>query len=265
MAQFIEFVKGTRLDGLPDDAAHEAQSLTHLLTQGVLDALLALAMYEQASATYRGDRNSWERDRALEQQREAELAAEDPRDWGAPDWFEWHTRISAQARGDVVRQKWAAGELPSQLSHRLPFLYAELLVTSLAQVGRTLSKLARYDLDAATPEVAAARDDFEAKLPALKAVRDSVEHAEDRMRGRGKSGQPLTLAPVTNTAIHAPGGGALIAGMLNNNSLGWTTEDGTYREVEVSDATIEIARAAVQRALNALPWKQHGYPSYVPY
>lgn len=205
------------------------------------------------------------KDRERERQRETELAAEDPREFGAPDWFDWHRRISEQARRDVVRQKWVDGELPRQLSHRLPFLHAEVFVTSLAQVGRTLRTLAQLDVGTATVEVAHARDALETELPALKAIRDSVEHAEDRLRGRGKSGQRLTLAPVTNNAIHAPNGGALIGGMLNNNSLGWTTDDGTYREVEISDATVEIARAAVQRVLDALPWKKNGYPSYVPY
>jgi hypothetical protein len=67
-----------------------------------------------------------------------------------------------------------------------------------------------------------------------------------------------------NGAVHAPGGGALLAGMLNNDSFGWTTDDGTYQEVAVSDDTLEIARAAVQRALDALPWKSYGYPRYLP-
>jgi len=48
--------------------------------------------------------------------------------------------------------------------------------------------------------------------------------------------------------------------MLNNHRFGWTVEDGTYQDVEVSDATIEVARAVVQRALDALPWTKHGYP-----
>ena len=35
-------------------------------------------------------------------------------------------------------------------------------------------------------------------------------------------------------------------------------------EVEVSDETLEAARAAVQSALDVLPWKTHGYPRYIP-
>ena len=56
----------------------------------------------------------------------------------------------------------------------------------------------------------------------------------------------------------------LIAGMLNGDNFGWTVADGTYQEVAIRDATIDAARAAVQRVLDALPWMSHGYPSYVP-
>jgi hypothetical protein len=52
--------------------------------------------------------------------------------------------------------------------------------------------------------------------------------------------------------------------MLNGRHFGCTTEDGSYQEVEVSDETLEAARAAVQSALDVLPWKTHGYPRYIP-
>jgi hypothetical protein len=52
--------------------------------------------------------------------------------------------------------------------------------------------------------------------------------------------------------------------MLNGRHFGCTVEDGTYAEVEVSDATVEVARAAVQRVYDALPWRTHGCPRYIP-
>jgi hypothetical protein len=265
MAAFIELVAGTWLETEDEDAGREAEMLVHLLTQGVFDALIALALFQVAPGGGQHDRVAWDRDRQLERTREAELEAEDPREWGSPGWSEWRQEISGRAKRDVVRRKWEVGELPAQFEHRLSFLYAELFVTKLAQVGRTLRTLAALALGDSTDELSAAHDQYSASLPALKAVRDSVEHAEDRLRGRNKKGAPLTLAPVVNGVVHAPGGGALLAGMLNNDSFGWTTDDGTYQEIAVSDDTLEIARAAVQRALDALPWKSHGYPRYLPY
>lgn len=265
MAQFVEFTTGLWLDILDADLTREVQTLAHLLPQGVLDAALVLALFEQACQAMQSEsrRESWERDRRLEHAREQELKAADPRDPGAPDYIEWRLRLSEQARRDVMRQKWAVGELPRELQHRLPFLHAEAFVTALAQVRRTLQKLCETGVDT-TDEIARACTNFDAGLPALKAVHDSVEHAEDPMRGQNYKGQPLTPAPVTNTPVHAPGGGVLIGGMLNNNSFGWTVDDGSHGEVEISDATVEVARAAVQRALDSLPWRKHGYPTFLP-
>lgn len=266
MAQFVQFIAGTWLDdSLDEEAARNLQLLTHPVTDGVFDAVLSLAMYEQASARLHAGHghDQWERDRERERAREQELAAEDPREFGAPDCFEWMDRLREQARRDIVREKWETGELPDHFRHRLPFLHAQMFVSSLAQVRRTLRVMA--DTAPQIAELASVCDNLDAAVPSLKAVRDSVEHVEDRIRGLDRNRQPLILAPVTNSAIHAPNGGALIGGMLNNNSFGWTVNHGTYQEVEVSDATVEAARVVVQRALDTLPWKPFGYPTYLPY
>jgi hypothetical protein len=246
MAQFVEFTTGLWLDGLDADLTREVQTLAHLLPHGVLDAVLALAMFEQACQAMQSEshRDSWERDRRLEHEREQELTAADPRDPGAPDYIEWRLRLSEQARRDVMRQKWAAGELPRELQHRLPFVHAEAFVIALAQVRRRLQELGETGVDV-SGEIARACTDFDASVPALTAARDSVEQ-------------------VTSNAMHAPGGRAPIGGMLNNNRFGWSVDDGGYQEVEISDATVEAARAAVQRALDSLPWRRHGYPTYLP-
>ena len=47
----------------------------------------------------------------------------------------------------------------------------------------------------------------------------------------------------------------MIINALNNQHFGGTIADGTYVEVEVADATTEVARAAVQAVFDALPWK----------
>jgi hypothetical protein len=254
---------GTWLEGLDDETRRDAEALCRLTADGVVDAMLALAMFETARSSPRdSSEEAWEREREREREREEELAAEDPHDLTAPGYMEWRMRLSERARRSIVREKWASGELSDALKHRLPFLHAETFVNSLAQVERALGRLADLDLGAAQSEVVAACADLEAAIPGLKAVRDSVEHAEDRGRGRSY-GKKITLAPVSNQAISAPSG-VLIAGMLNNNRFGWTAADGTYQEVEVSDATIEAARAPVQRALDAMPWKPHGYPHCVP-
>lgn len=100
----------------------------------------------------------------------------------------------------------------------------------------------------------AARDNFAAALPGLKHVRNSAEHGEDRVRGQA-FGKKIATQRVSNSLIHAPNGGAIAVDALNDHHFGGTIADGTYTEVEVADATIEIARTAVQATYDALPWR----------
>jgi hypothetical protein len=81
-----------------------------------------------------------------------------------------------------------------------------------------------------------------------------VAHVEERVRGEAR-GEKITAPPVMNNMIHAPNGGIIVTESLNNQHFGGTIEDGTYAEVEVADATTEIARAAVQAVFDALPWR----------
>lgn len=82
------------------------------MENNVTDAVLALLMFEQAST---GAHESafgegvWERDRELQGRRREELEAQEPEAEG-----EWYgnrmTRLYEQAKRDVIRAKWEAGE-----------------------------------------------------------------------------------------------------------------------------------------------------------
>lgn len=82
------------------------------------------------------------------------------------------------------------------------------------------------------------------------------------MRGQA-FGKKIATKPVNNSLIHAPNGGAMIIDALNNQHFGGTIADGTYAEVEIADATTEVARAAVQAVYDALPWRS-GHRQFEP-
>jgi hypothetical protein len=258
MAQLVELERGIWIDGLDENVGRQVESLCRVMESNVTDAVLALAMFEQASAashhSVRLRRGTGERDRALEQRRREVLEAQEPEVDG-----EWHgdrmTRLYEQARRDVIRAKWEAGEFPRSYAHRLPFLHARTFLTSLAQLGRAISEMARLDTGDAKTTIRGARDRFDAALPHVKPVRDSIEHAEDRMRGLDRDKKTMTLAPISNQMIEAPGGGVLVGDALNNRHFGCTVNDGSYAEVEVADETLEAAREAVQTIFDALPWR----------
>lgn len=127
----------------------------------------------------------------------------------------------------------------------------------MAQLAKALQALARLETGEAQAEIVLATKRLNAALPKLASVRDSTVHAEDRARSRNRKGEKFGPAPLINNVIHAPGGGALVLDQLNGRNFGCTLDDGTYAEIEVSDATVEAVRASVQRAFDALPWKSH--------
>jgi hypothetical protein len=269
VVRVVELKLGTWLDeSLDEEVREEAQALCHVLESRIADAALCLGLFEGVAGRRPRvlDQAEWERDAHARSLRNQELEAErQPSPTDPRELWEWRNRISTDAARDVARARWERGELPDEYQHQLPFLHARGFLTSLAQVERALRVLGRLDLGEAKAEVIAAREALEEALPGLRPARDSIEHAEDRMRGRGRGNRRVTLAPITNkTAIHAPGGGLLVSEMLNGPHYGCTAEDGTLVEVEVSEATLEAARVAVQRVFDALPWHEHGYPRYSP-
>ncbi len=258
---------GTWLDGLDPSVRRETEALSRVLTGCFADAVMALLMFEQQMArdTFEARMAKRNRDQAAQRIREQELEAQEVQEIAPSEYGKWRIALYERARQDVMQARWQGGELPDAYAHRLPFIHARTFLTSLARVERAMSVMAKLDLGGAESDVTAARDVFETALPGLKGVRDSIEHAEDRMRGKGRFGRELTLAAITNQLVHAPAGGVLIGDALNGRNFGCTIEDGTYAEVEVSEATIGVAQAGLQAVFDALPWKEHGYPSYEPH
>jgi hypothetical protein len=228
------------------------------LCEGLADSVISLALFEQAAEEGRRPRDShaWERDADARRQREAELEAEDPRDFSAPDYFEWRTSLAARAARDVLHARWERGEWPETYRFRLAFIHARSFIHSLAQVRRALHAIADYDIgdEGRKTSVRSAIEGLDIALPGLKGIRDSNEHAEDRVRSRVRN-QPLKLGPVVSAIVDAPRGGALVMNALYGHTFGCTIADGTFAEVDLTDATVEATRVAIQTVVDALPWK----------
>jgi len=83
------------------------------------------------------------------------------------------------------------------------------------------------------------------------------------MRGLDRDKKAMTLAPISNQIIEAPGGGVLVSDSLNDRRYGCTVNDGSYSEIDVADDTLEVARDAVQTIFDALPWRS-GHRQFEP-
>jgi hypothetical protein len=266
VATIRELERGIWLDdSVPEEFRHDAEMLCHLLANCVADLVVALSMFEQAQLEQhlefereRGGearREQWQRDANRTREIEAAMEAEAGVSWGAPDYFERSNEIREQARRQALREKWAKDGCPETYRRRVVFIHARSFVTTLAVLQRSLIAMSKFAFSEETRQaLQRACDEFAQALPGLKGVRDSVAHVEERVRGEAR-GRKIDTKPIMNSMIHAPGGGVIVTEALNNQHFGGTIEDGTYAEVEVADATTEVARAAVQAVFDALPWR----------
>lgn len=256
-----------------DDFRFDVEWLCRLLSDCVADLVVSLSMFEQAQIESDArmqarlaavwERQTWEREGQRRREREAELEAQAGITWGQPDYFERSEAIREQVRRELLREKWALEGSPESYARRVVFIHAQSFVSTLA-VQRSLLALTKSPVEPAVASgIKKAADEFAAALPGLKDVRDSVAHVEERVRGE-VHGKKIKTQPVSNSLIHTPGGGAMVVSALDNQHYGCTIADGTYAEVEVADATTEVACAAVQAVYDALPWKpghRHFEPS----
>jgi len=247
---------GVWLD-LPDrERAFQLERLLHLLEANFVDASVALNLFlaAQAQAQVHGvpSRDDWERDaarrRELTQQLEHQLGV-NPLTVLNREVFE---EIRERADLELKREHWAAGRPPQQYAFRPLSLHARSFIYALDTIGNTLEVL-QAEPDVPT-EVKTQTDAFFAAFPSVVGVRDSAHHPEDRGRGLGKWGKPLTLKAVDNQLIKAPGG-VLALDCLNGNKYGCTMADGHYGEVEVSPDSLSVVQTCVQKVFDAFPWK----------
>lgn len=162
-------------------------------------------------------------------------------------------RTAGRSHADyqVRRAEWANGHMPQEYEHRVPFVYAHTVIYALDAIGKTINVLVEMGI---SPNITTARDTYESAIPHLKAVRDSAHHVEDRARGVHHGSKPISLQPINNGIIVAPSG-ALALSNLFNNKLGYTAQDGHYREIEINRSVVKAAQSAIQQVLDALTWR----------
>jgi hypothetical protein len=261
MAKFVELHRGYWIDGADQTTSLELMSLCSVIADCVTDAMLALYMFERdmPESDKRVRHQRRQRYAQLEAIRRQELAAEgfpdgdEPADIGERE-LQRAQLLHQQAARDVMRACWDAGELPRVLAIKVPSLHAQTFTKALARLSRALRVLEKIAPASSAPAIKAAYVAFETDFPEVKPLRDSLEHAEDRRRGRDRRGDRVPAVPFEND--FAEGGANLLVGeSLIGRRYGGTADDGTHAEIEVSDATVEAARVAAQAAFDALPWK----------
>jgi len=240
---------GTWLDGTP--SRDQVEPLLYQLENQLTDASVGLALFEEARSRP-WPKPGWMRRQATAQVIAQAMESQLPGNLTPEQRFAAQRDIPDAADLEARRQEWAAGHMPEKYERRLPFIHAHTVVYALDSIGKVLRILAA--INGVPAAVKAAHDAYLAALPDLIHVRNSAHHTEDRARGIDRRGHPIALQPVNNQMFNAPNG-LLGLSNLNGNILGYTANDGHYREIEISTKSVAAAQTAIQQTLDALSWR----------
>lgn len=248
------------------DKAWEISNLIMSMETQLTDMAIALSFFEEEIRKVTNDiisndiRQQWEQDRALR----AEIESRYREELGEEVFYKDYASLFRKIDIEMKRKKWQDGSLPRSHKHRLPFIHAHSFLYALDSFGKFLDVIANEE---GLPKVVCSiRDGFYTALPSLRKIRNSALHIEDRSRGFGtieqtKKKERMKLQPISNRMLNAPKG-ALVLSNLNGNRLGYTIDDGSFQEIEISPITLNVASEALQKLIDSFAWD--GLPQFRP-
>jgi len=236
---------GVRIAGLAADLEQAAGGLLRYAEDALADVALTLWLFQEAqdapTAAWDKRRDSMDADQEQERtvyDRLLQQSGADQLDW--PEGRHLQDAVSRQASIEAKRQRWASGRMPVSYAARLPFIYAEAFLTSVDRILKALRALG--NLAGVPGGVRRAVAALEAQLPRVTDVRDSIQHGEDRMRGRAH-GRDLN-----------PEDGVIVHRALLGDRYAMTIADGSVVGIGVTIETAVAAQTALQASINTLAW-----------
>lgn len=242
------FYPGTWLDLTDRDLAFELQGMLRSLEDRVVEAAIALTMFDSSTSSRADPRAEWERDANIRQQVDNEVRAE-----VGDAYFHCLDRYRLESERRVLRRKAELGVVPRSYAHKVPFIHAHSFVYAVDSFGRFLDEICDYD--AVPQEVIEARDEFDRRLPMVRKIRNSAMHLEDRSRRYASSNDKRKGKRMEVQ-------GFLGLSNLEGNLLCYTIDDGTYQKIAISQETLQVLAETINRVLHAFPWK--GVPHVAP-
>lgn len=249
---------GTWLKLQDTEKTSDVESLLSSMDTSLIDMAITLTMFvdcQQNSYSEHTSENievSWERDRQLRIQIEKNyrdgLANEN-------DFYSNHEHHRAETEKLYRQEKLKIGEIPRSYKHRFSFIHAHSFLSSVDSFYKYLSVISN---ETNLENIKVIKQQFEDAFPTLSRIRNSAQHSEDRIRGYGKPADlrkkiKMDLKPIDNGFIKAEGG-VLALSNLNGNRLGYTIDDGSYQEFEVSEITLGKVADLFQSLINSFQW-----------
>lgn len=242
---------GTWLDYPDQDWVWNVAGILRNLQEQLYEANTALNLFEGAEARPSSQFNREQQQADAEHRAQVRRAMAREADSDSHDFGD---RISHEAEIRFKREKWSNGHVPRELEQKVVFIFARAFVYALDGFDKFLGVLAKEH--GVPPCVADLSVSIDSLFPDLRGVRNTSQHLEDRSRGLGPGRNPkqMTLQPVENGMISAPGGGVLVLNSLNGNRFGCTMSDGHYGEVEISPQSVKLLYTLLQEVFGCFQW-----------
>ncbi|MEM5327522.1 hypothetical protein VSR34_13075 [Paraburkholderia sp. JHI2823] len=166
---------GTWLDCEDRNWAWRIQGQLRSLESQFFEANAALNLFigAQSIRPSFADRENWERD----SQRRSEIWRIIEQEAGVQP-CENFDEIRFETEVRFKREKWAAGGVPREFEHNLPFIYARAFLYALDAFDKFLGVLAKEEN--VPEEVATHHEKIADAFPHLRGVRNTAQHLEDR-------------------------------------------------------------------------------------
>lgn len=232
---------GTWLDIEDRDVAFEIEGMLRHMVDLVSEAAIALTFFENSLGAKHDPESEWRQDAAIRREIDEKLREE-----LGDDYYQDYDNTRLESECQVRRRKMELGIVPRAYVHKIPFIHARTFVFAVDSFGKFLDELTKYEQ--VPEEIVIHQERFNELLPSVRKIRNSAQHIEDRLRRYGswqdkRNGKKMEVD------------GFFGLSNLAGNRLGYTIDDGTYQEIEISESTFKILLDTMNNILPLFKWK----------
>ena len=253
----IEF-PGSFLQMEDHQKSFEITSLINTMENAIYDMAISLFLFEKAQKNLFENISSRNRGQELEKERNIESRVEEKyklQFCNITDYYNDYEHHRHEVNKLCRTEKINSGKVPDCYRSRLPNIHAHSFLSSSDSFMKSLQVICS---EVENEQVNELYNELEDAFPSLRKVRNSAQHTEDRVRGYGKPQEvkkkkKMQLKPIDNNLIKSEGG-AIVTESLNGNKLGYTIDDGSYQEFEISVHTLGYFLESFNKILNCFEW-----------
>jgi hypothetical protein len=229
------------------------------LENAIVEANVALNMFDQAQATSRAPRDiksEFEARAEISHQVQEELFPDGvfpeltPGTFPNADFFLEYEKRNSLIHAEVQLRMLRSGFLPWAFDNKPQFILAKSFIHALDLFGKFLGDIAE---DVCAPDgVTDTRTKYFKALPDLQEVRNSIQHAEDRSKGMHRS-KKIDIKKVDESKFPIDGA-ALVKSALINKKFVLTMADGHYGAVDITADSLLVMRDSLLEVYSAFEW-----------